>query len=119
MVGTLLLLPFMAPVWGFRFILQRLSDEAEAVLRDEGRGFAELIDLSMRHKAGKLTDAEFAEQEAALFSRLAAIREYKEELLRGELECDECEWSDADDEAIDSLEPVAAVPASALTEITC
>jgi Gas vesicle protein G len=97
MVGTLLLLPFMAPVWGFRFVLQRLSDEAESVLRDEGRGFAELIDLSMRHKAGKLSDAEFAEQESALLARLGSIREYKEELLRGELEGEEFDWPEGEE----------------------
>jgi hypothetical protein len=99
MITTLLFLPFMAPVWGFKFVIQRLSDEAEAVLRDEGRGFAELIDLSMRHKAGKLTDAEFAEQETALLQRLATIRDYKEELLRGEVDDDADEWYDGDADA--------------------
>ena len=82
-LAGLLLLPVMAPVWGIRFVIDRLRDEAEANLRDEGRGFAELIELSMRHSAGKLSDAEFAEQEAALLDRLSSIREYREELLNG------------------------------------
>jgi hypothetical protein len=81
LITGLLLSPVMAPVWGFRFVLERLQEEAEANLRDEGRGFAELIDLSMRHSAGKLSDAEYAEQEAALLDRLSAIRESREELL--------------------------------------
>jgi len=80
-ISGLLLLPITGPVHGFRFILERLHDEAEAALRDEGRAFAELIDLSMRHKAGQLPDAEFEAQEAELLERMAAIREYRDELL--------------------------------------
>ena len=86
---TLLLLPIAGPVWGFRFILERLRDEAEAVLRDEGRAFAELIDLSMRHQAGKLSDSEYADQEAALLERLNSIREYRDELLYAGPDMDE------------------------------
>jgi hypothetical protein len=83
-ITGLLLAPFMAPVWGFRFLLERLRDEAEAVLRDEGRAFAELIELSMRHSSGQLTDAQYAEQESQLLERLNSIREYRHELLHGE-----------------------------------
>jgi hypothetical protein len=83
-ISTLVLLPFMAPVWGFRFLLEQLRDEAEAVLRDEGRAFAELIDLSMRHSMGQLSDAEYAEQEEALLDRLNTIREYRHDLLHAQ-----------------------------------
>jgi hypothetical protein len=89
MITGLLLAPVMAPVWGFRFVLERLRDEAESVLHDEGRAFAELIELGMRRSAGKLTEAEYAEQEAALLERLSAIREHKESLLRAECGDDE------------------------------
>ena len=91
----LLALPVMAPVMGFRLVLERLREEAEAVLYDEGRGFAELIDLSMRHSAGKLSDAEFAKQEEELLGRLSSIREYRDELLHTELDVNEDEWLDA------------------------
>jgi hypothetical protein len=83
-ITGLLLAPFMAPVWGFRFLLERLRDEAEAVLRDEGRAFAELIELSMRHSSSQLTDAQYTEQESQLLERLNSIREYRHELLHGE-----------------------------------
>lgn len=92
LISGLLLFPIMGPVHGFRFVLERLRDDAEAALRDEGRAFAELIDLSMRHGAGQLTDAEFAEQEARLLERLNAIREYRDGLLHG----DPMEGEDAD-----------------------
>ncbi len=91
-IGGLLLLPITGPVRGFRFVLERLRDEAEARLFDEGRTFAELIDQSMRHNAGRLSDAEYAREEAELLDRLNAIREYREELLYGEAYVDEEEW---------------------------
>ena len=81
LVTGLLLWPITAPVQAFRFLLERLHAEAEAVLRDEGRAFAELVDLSMRHNAGELDDEEYAEQEAALLARLNSIRDYRNELL--------------------------------------
>ncbi len=91
-IGGLLLLPITGPVRGFRFLMERLRDEAEAALLDEGRTFAELIDLSMRRNAGQLSDAEYAEQEAELLGRLNTIREYREELLYADLEVEEEEW---------------------------
>jgi hypothetical protein len=93
-----LLLPITGPVHGFRFILERLRDEAEGALRDEGRAFAELIDLSMRHNAGQLSDAEFAEQEEAMLERLNSIREYRDGLRHAEPDVDESEVLDAEPE---------------------
>jgi len=97
-VTGLLLLPFTAPVRGFGFFLERIRDEAEAALLDEGRAFAELIDLSMRHTAGELSDGEFAEQETVLLERLNSIREYRDELAAAELDADDEEML-LDDEA--------------------
>lgn len=98
-VSELLLLPFTAPVRGFGFFLERIRDEAEAALFDEGRAFAELIDLSMRHNAGQISDGEFAEEEMALLARLNTIREHRDELADAELEGDDDELlSDAEAE---------------------
>jgi hypothetical protein len=102
-ITGLLLLPVMAPVWGFRFVLERLSDEAEAVMHDEGRAFAELIELSMRRGSGQLSDDAYAEQEAALLERLSSIREYRDELLRAEGDVDE-EWSLEPEPDVDEVE---------------
>jgi hypothetical protein len=90
-VTGLLLLPITGPIIAFRFFLEQLRDEAESVLRDEGRAFAELIDLSMRRNAGQISEVEFAEQEAEMLERLSSIREYRDELLNGEVDVEE-EW---------------------------
>jgi hypothetical protein len=74
-----LLLPITGPVWGVRLFAERLHDEANAVLYDEGRGFAELLELSMMRNAGKLSDAEYAEAESALLERLSALRDQEDD----------------------------------------
>jgi len=89
MITELLLAPFMAPVWGFRFLIQQLHDEADAALRDEGRAFAELVNLSMRRTTGQLSEDEYAEQETELLERLSSIRDYRNELLA---QADENDW---------------------------
>jgi hypothetical protein len=94
-MGTLiglLLMPVMAPASGFRFMLERLRDEADAVLHDEGRNFAALIELSMRRSAGDLSDAEFAEQETAILARLNSIRARQADSLGTEPDEEMPEW---------------------------
>ena len=123
-ITGLLFMPIIAPVAGIRFLVEQLHDEADAVARDEGRVFAELLALSMRHNRGELSDADYSEQETELLDRLSAIRDYRNELLRAQsdeeddgllcAESDEeeenmsrCSASDEDDE--DALPDVEAV----------
>lgn len=61
-------------MFGLRFLLERLRDEADAVLYDQGRAFAELSELSLRRSAGQISDVEYVEQETQLLDRLSAIR---------------------------------------------
>jgi hypothetical protein len=80
LLSNLLLLPITGPVHGVHFILEQIKAQADAELMDEGRVEAELMNLSLRYDLGEISDAEYAEQEAALFDELNAIRAYKEEL---------------------------------------
>ena len=88
-IAGVLLLPVMAPVWGFRFVLEQLAEEADAVMHDEGRAFGELIELSMRHNTGQLSDAEYTDQEAELLERLSSIRDDRDESLDDDADVDE------------------------------
>ena len=94
-ITGLLFLPILVPMSGIRFLVEELHDEAEAIVRDEGRLFAELIALSMRRSTGDVSETEYVEQEADLLERLNAIREYRNELLQAQSDDavdDEEEW---------------------------
>ena len=88
-ISGLLLLPVMAPVSGIRFVLERLHAEADSVLHDEQRAFAEIVALSMRRS--EMSAAEYAEQETQLLERLSAIRNEREQ-LQAQLDVGEEEW---------------------------
>jgi hypothetical protein len=81
LLSNLLLFPVTGPVHGVRFLLEQIQAQANAELLDEGRVQAELMSLSVRYDLGEISDAEYEEQEEALFEELNAIRAYKEELL--------------------------------------
>ena len=101
-VAGLLLAPIMGPVWGCRVVLQRLHDEAAAELYDEGRVFAQMIQLSMSRSAGQIAEDEYAEQEAQLLERVARTRDPGDEPL--------------DDDAFEAAEVVANAPEPAEEE---
>jgi len=84
LLTDLLLFPVAGPVRGFLFILERIQAEAEAALLDEGRLQAELVQLSLRHETGVVSDSDYEEQESALLARLNTIREYREGLLESQ-----------------------------------
>ncbi len=91
LLSNLLLFPVTGPVHGVRFLLEQIQAQANAELLDEGRVQAELMSLSVRYDLGEISDAEYEEQEEALFEELNAIRAYKEELLEPDA------YSDADE----------------------
>ena len=66
---------------GFESFGEVTDRKTRAELLDEGRVQAELMSLSVRYDLGEISDAEYEEQEEALFEELNAIRAYKEELL--------------------------------------
>lgn len=77
----LLLFPVTGPVRGFQFILERIREEADAELLDEGRVMAELMDLGLHYDLGEISDSEYADHERVLLEELDAIRAYKEGLM--------------------------------------
>lgn len=95
-IAELLLAPVMAPLWGVRFVLARLRDEADAVQHDERRTFAALAELSRRRHTGEISEAELEQEEAELLERLRSIRKHQDESLGHELDGDDG-WVDAED----------------------
>lgn len=74
LITGLLTLP-LAPVRGTAWIAERLLEQAEAELYDEGAIRTQLMEIEAAVAAGVIGEQEAAEAEDALLARLIAMRE--------------------------------------------
>ena len=61
-------------IGGLKFVLRRIVDAVDAQLNDVDTLRQDLLAAQMRVELGEMTDAEFAEIEAALLARLREIQ---------------------------------------------
>jgi hypothetical protein len=73
LISGLLLLP-LAPVRGTVWIAERLLEQAEAELNDEGTIRAQLMEIDRAREAGEIGEEQAAEAEDILLARLIATR---------------------------------------------
>jgi hypothetical protein len=71
----------LAPVNGFKFILNQIQKMADQELNDDTLIKEQLIELQMRLELDEISESEFTEREAELFTRLRAIKERQLDLL--------------------------------------
>lgn len=64
----------LAPVNGFKFILGQIQKIADKELNDDSFIKDQILELQMRLELEEISDEEFREREAELFSRLRAIK---------------------------------------------
>ena len=74
LITGLLTLP-LAPVRGTVWIAERILEQAEAELDDEGAIMAQLMEIDAAREAGEIGEQEAAEAEDVLLERLIAIRD--------------------------------------------
>jgi hypothetical protein len=74
LITGLLTLP-LAPVRGTVWIAERILEQAEAELDDEGAIMTQLMEIDAAREAGEQTEQEAAEAEDILLERLIAIRD--------------------------------------------
>jgi len=79
----LLTLP-LAPVRGVVWVAERVAEEVERELYDEGNIRRQLLQLELDHEDGKLSDEERNAQEELLLQRLA-VGQMRDEMLGEEL----------------------------------
>jgi Gas vesicle protein G len=79
----LLTLP-LAPVRGVVWVAERVAEEVERELYDEGNIRRQLLQLELDYDDGKLSDEERSAQEEVLLQRLA-ISQMRDEMLDEEL----------------------------------
>lgn len=70
----LLTFPVTGPVKGFQFVLEQIRDQALAEMLSEDQIHALLIEASIRHQEGEISDEEYQELETKLVEELNTLR---------------------------------------------
>jgi Gas vesicle protein G len=74
----------LAPVRGVVWVAERIAEEVDRELYDEGNIRAQLLQLELDHEDGKLSDEERSAEEEVLLQRLA-ISQARDEMVGEEL----------------------------------
>jgi hypothetical protein len=72
--------PVMLPAKGLLFIFEKIKEQAENELLDEGKIRQQLLELQMLLDLGEITEEEFYQAEEELLDRLDAIIAHKQGL---------------------------------------
>lgn len=72
----------LAPVNGFKFILNQIQKIADKELNDDTFIKEQLLELQMRLELDEISEEEYKEREADLFARLRVIKARQMEMLQ-------------------------------------
>ena len=75
----LLTLPVLGPIKGVIWIGEKMVEQAEKELYDEGAVRGQLMELELRYDLGEIGEDEYLEAEEILLQRLRVIRERQAE----------------------------------------
>jgi gas vesicle protein GvpG len=78
LLTNILLAPFLGPVWGTRFTLDKIDRVVREELTDDTPIKEELMDLQLQLEMGEVDDAEYVRREAQIMERLREVREWRE-----------------------------------------
>ena len=77
-LSTILLAPFMGPVWGTRWTLEKVDRVVRDELTDDTPIKEDLMALQLQLEMGEIDDAEYVRQETEIMKRLREVREWRE-----------------------------------------
>src|ERR1043166_3367117 len=78
LLTNILLAPFLGPVWGARFTLDKIDRAVREQLTDDTPIKEDLMQLQLELENGEIDDAEYARKEAEIMQRLREVREWRE-----------------------------------------
>ena len=78
LLTNILLAPFMGPVWGTRWTLEKVDRVVREELTDDTPIKEELMELQLKLEMGEIDDAEYTRRESELMQRLRGVREWRE-----------------------------------------
>ena len=70
----------LAPISGFKFVLRTLAKVAEEQYTDDGPLKERLLELQLLLENGEITEADYGQEEAAIFRELREIENRKREM---------------------------------------
>ena len=80
LIRSLLTAPVTAPLKGVMWLAEKLGEQAEGEIYNEGAVRGRLMELELMLDAGQITEDEYQEAEDALVALLAEIRERQAEM---------------------------------------
>ena len=80
LLTNILLAPFLGPVWGTRWTLDKVDRVVRDELTDDTPVKEDLMALQLQLEMGEIDDAEYVRREAELMQRLREVREWREKL---------------------------------------
>lgn len=108
-IFDILAAPITLPTRGMTFIFNKITEQVNNELLDDGKVRMQLLELQSLLDSGQITEDEFYAAEEELLDRLDAILAFKEgELLEAEDDDDEDEENDDDEDAEDDADDADA-----------
>jgi hypothetical protein len=78
LLTNILLAPFLGPVWGTRFTLDKIDRAVREQLTDDTPIKEDLMTLQLKLETGEIDDDQYVQQEAEIMQRLREVREWRE-----------------------------------------
>jgi hypothetical protein len=80
LLTNILLAPFLGPVWGTRWTLEKVDRVVKEELTDDTPIKEELMELQLKLEMAEIDDAEYTRRETELMQRLREVRDWREKL---------------------------------------
>ncbi|HEY1951491.1 MAG TPA: gas vesicle protein GvpG [Gemmatimonadaceae bacterium] len=78
LLTNILLSPFLGPLWGTKWTLDKVDRVVREELTDDTPIKEDLMQLQLQLEMGEIDDAEYVRREAEIMLRLREIREWRE-----------------------------------------
>lgn len=83
LLTNILLAPFLGPVWGTKWTLEKVDRVVREELTNDGPIKEDLMKLQLELEAGEIDDDEYVRREAEIMIRLREVREWREKFGMG------------------------------------
>ena len=78
LLTNILLAPFLGPVWGTKWTLDKVDRVVREELTDDTPIKEDLMALQLQLETGEINDDEYVSREAEIMKRLREVREWRE-----------------------------------------